>query len=163
MSLSKIVVPLGIVVLAVAATLAPSRALARDLANQANLAAQLAARFDLNEGEVLAFLAEPNPHVVAVAEPEDHLAFINARLTAGVADGSLTRGQKRAIMAKLQDSMDQGPSPAAYRRMSAQERQEQINQWKQSMNQWSSSRGVPLAEIRRLTGKGNKYLMGMEL
>lgn len=92
-----------------------------------------------------------------------HLDFINDKLTDAVEDGDLSWFQKTAIMVKLRELMDREPGgSAAYRAMDTTELNNRIAGWKEKMDAWMQEQGMRLSDLRLMTGKGNKYLMGIE-
>lgn len=91
-----------------------------------------------------------------------HIEFVDDKLEEGVRDNWFTDRQREMIVAKLREKMDAGPSSHEYRGMSDEELQSRINTWKREMRRWSSENGFTLDRIRNVTGKGNKYLMGIE-
>lgn len=129
-----------------------------------DLSHRLAARFGLKESEVDTFLREYYGHRdYSRSTHRDHLSFIDSKLAEGVQDRWLTQTQKDQLMEKLREKMESGPRPEEYRKMSDSELRTRINAWQKEMRAWTRERGYTLDMIKNITGKGNKYLMGVEL
>lgn len=133
--------------------------------NNQDLAHRLAVRFGLNANEVEYFLNnyDNNDDKQADYTFQEHLDFIDSKLTAGVTDGWLTNKQKTAILAKLKSKMEAGPTPDQYVNMGESDLNDRIVSWRKEMSRWMREQGTTLDLVRNLTGKGNKYLMGIEL
>lgn len=89
------------------------------------------------------------------------LGFIKDKFDEAVDNGQMTKGQKDAAMTKIKVMMRTTPSSDAFVSMSKYEQQVAINQWKKEMDSWAKTQGTTLAKLREVTGKGNKFLMGI--
>lgn len=89
------------------------------------------------------------------------LEFIDDKLCDAVDRGRLTREQRDAALEKIRGMMDTTPTAAEYQDMDGRVRRQAINRWKRDMDDWARDHGMTLAQLRELTGKGNKYLMGI--
>lgn len=87
-----------------------------------------------------------------------HLNFIAAQLE----ESDLTTKQKKAVMDKLAGLMKSQPTSEEFVKMSKTEQKEVIATWKKEMGAWVKKNDLTLEELRESTGKGNKYLMGIE-
>lgn len=126
--------------------------------DQDDFAREMANRFGLNEYEVSRFMREYNRDTRV-----DHLMFIEDKLEIAVNRRKITNAQKRAIMSKIEALMRRGPNTGDYKNMPKSELNKRITEWKQEMTEWAKDNGLTLSKIRSITGKGNKYLMGVEL
>jgi hypothetical protein len=147
---------------------------AHELTCQEQLSQSISARFNLNQNEVKSWMDShfrdygyncslSNSQDINTRVRNDHLTFIDIRLTNAVNKGKLTEVQKDKIIAKLKEKMATGSSAEQYVKMTNRQRQTSINQWRIEMEQWGKENGISLSKIRNITGKGNKYLMGMEI
>lgn len=149
------------------------------------LARALADHFRLNEAEVAAFLAafQYNPAASSTAlggykydqytdqyypalevvevQHRKHLEFIGKALEKEVARGEMTAVVKRQILDKLTQMMNKAPSTEKYLSMNLSQQRAEINKFKAEMDSWLKERGMTLAQLRAITGKGNKFLMGI--
>jgi hypothetical protein len=132
-----------------------------------DLAHKLAVHFNLNENDVRNFIddyyADKKEEKTGTNQQTDHIQFIDAKLSQGVEDGWLTKVQKKDVIAKLKEMMGKSPSSASFANMSEDQQTDTINTWKKEMRTWAREHNLTLDAIRNLTGKGNKYLMGIEL
>lgn len=154
-------ISIGIVTLLSGAVL--NNVYAHDYDSNHDLAHRLAVRFHLNEKEVEEFLNDRKEIAEKPAQDKDHLAFIEGKLEKGVKDGWINTNQKKAVVSKLKEMMKSTPSSQEFSRLDKSEQQSAINEWKRSMSKWAIKQNLTLDMIRNLTGKGNKYLMGIEL
>lgn len=179
------------------------------------LAQALANRFNLNEREVAAFLADfqynPEQNIVASPTPtptpvptltpvpsstptptpasivinevgyvyddgtdqyypatsvvdiqhKNHLDFIAGKLTNAVDEGEITKTQKKIVLDKLAQMMKKSPSSQEFKEMGYFEQRSKIATFKKEMQSWLKSQGMTLSQLSEITGKGNKYLMGI--
>lgn len=93
----------------------------------------------------------------------NHLSFIEEKLDAQVEEGRLTRRVEREILSKLAEMMAKSPSSQEFRRMGIAAQRAAIAKFKNEMDAWMRKRGMTLAQLSEMTGKGNKYLMGIYL
>lgn len=91
----------------------------------------------------------------------NNLKFIEEQLNNEVRAGRMTVALKKAILDKLAELMNKAPSTAEFLKMSFLEQRGEINKFKNEMNAWMKENGMTLAQLRAITGKGNKFLMGI--
>ena len=161
------------------------------------LAQALSTRFNLNESEVAAFLADfqyhPDATPVPTATPapsaivrsgveyqyddytdnyypttkivsiqhQNQLDFIAGKLSTAVTSGKMTAALKRKILSKLAAMMDKNPSSAEFVKLDLAAQNAAIATFKKEMDAWLQAQGMTLAQLRDMTGKGNKFLMGI--
>lgn len=92
-----------------------------------------------------------------------NLDFIENKLDSQVKLGKLTLANEHKILAKLAELMDKSPSSKEFAQMSVRDQQVAIAQFKTEMDGWMRGIGMNMAQLRDMTGKGNKYLMGIYL
>ncbi len=95
-------------------------------------------------------------------EHVEHLDFVAAKLQLAVEDGSITMKQKNKILVSFRRLMKSQPTSTAFVAMSAAKKQQTINRWKNQASSALKGSGVTLEQVRDITGKGNKYLMGIQ-
>jgi hypothetical protein len=99
----------------------------------------------------------------ASVQRRSNLAFIAEKLTARVAAGKMTATLKQKILNKLAVMMDASPSSAEFAAMSTAAQNRVITSFRKEMDAWLRTQGMTLAELREITSKGNKFLMGIYL
>lgn len=94
---------------------------------------------------------------------QNHLDFIEKKLDVAVKAKKLTQGKENKILDKLAEMMSKSPSSEEFEKMKVLTQQAEINKFKTEMDKWMKNQDMTLGELRSLTGKGNKYLMGIYL
>lgn len=98
---------------------------------------------------------------VVGVQHRNHLKFIGEQLQKEVARGAMTQVTSRKILDKLAELMNKAPSTEKFLSMNFVAQQVEINKFKQEMDAWMKAQGMTLAQLRAITGKGNKFLMGI--
>lgn len=91
----------------------------------------------------------------------NNLKFVEEKLQAEVARGAITSALKKEIMDKLAQMMKGAPSTSEFLQMNYFQQRARINEFRREMDDWMKTRGMTLAQLRAITGKGNKFLMGI--
>jgi len=94
-------------------------------------------------------------------QDRNNLKFVQTELAREVREGRLTRQMQREILDKLEQMMKQSPSTGEFLEMNYFEQRASINKFKKEMDAWMKSRDMTMGELREMTGKGNKFLMGI--
>lgn len=102
----------------------------------------------------------PASKIVSV-QHQQCLDFIQAELNKEIARGVMTADLRNDILDKLAEMMKKSPKTSEFVKMTYKEQRASIGSFKREMDGWMKSRGMTLAQLRAITGKGNKYLMGI--
>jgi hypothetical protein len=92
---------------------------------------------------------------------QNHLDFIETKLDAAVEVKKLSLEAENIILDKLAEMMEKSPSSEEFRGMKLAAQRSAIANFKTEMDKWMRDRDMTLAQLRSMTGKGNKYLMGI--
>lgn len=93
----------------------------------------------------------------------NHLDFIEGKLDLAVTKGRLSTAMENKILVKLAEMMGKSPSSTEFEKMELGEQRSEIASFKTEMERWLKGQDMTLGELRAMTGKGNKYLMGIYL
>lgn len=104
----------------------------------------------------------PARRIVGV-QRQNNLDFIEGELDVEANNGRMTQKLENKILDKLVEQMEASPSSEEFEQMRLLTQRSAIAKFKKEMDGWLREQGMTLAELREITGKGNKFLMGIYL